>query len=257
MLLRRITQHVQNQNWFAVFLDFLIVVVGVFIGIQVANWNEQINADKHAEVKLSNLLEDLKNEKSVINFTRDYWLTTTDYGEKTIAGFHSDPSISDKQFIISAYQTSQAIVPSSNRATFEQMLASGDINISGSEHFKASLLAFYISNWSENVHMNTQTLYRTTIRRFIPHKIQKAIRDNCGDTFVKIGFITAVSLPKHCDFDFEESDFVEAAKELRQRTDLLMELNEHMSDLNSKLQNLAQTDIQINDIYEQLSQEAQ
>ncbi len=41
MLLRRITQHVKNQNWFAVFLDFIIVVVGVFIGIQVANWNEE------------------------------------------------------------------------------------------------------------------------------------------------------------------------------------------------------------------------
>ena len=40
MLLRRITQHVKNQNWFAVLLDFLIVVVGVFIGIQVANWND-------------------------------------------------------------------------------------------------------------------------------------------------------------------------------------------------------------------------
>ena len=40
MLLRRITKHVTDQNWFAVFIDFLIVVVGVFIGIQVANWNE-------------------------------------------------------------------------------------------------------------------------------------------------------------------------------------------------------------------------
>ncbi len=39
MLLRRITQHVKSQNWFAVFVDFLIVVVGVFIGIQVANWS--------------------------------------------------------------------------------------------------------------------------------------------------------------------------------------------------------------------------
>ncbi|MGJ8664659.1 MAG: hypothetical protein ACSHWU_13465 [Marinicella sp.] len=39
MLLRRITKHVSEQNWFAVFIDFLIVVVGVFIGIQVANWN--------------------------------------------------------------------------------------------------------------------------------------------------------------------------------------------------------------------------
>lgn len=40
MILRRITEHVRAQNWFAVGLDFLIVVIGVFIGIQVANWNE-------------------------------------------------------------------------------------------------------------------------------------------------------------------------------------------------------------------------
>lgn len=40
MILRRLTQHIEDQNWFAVTLDFLIVVVGVFIGIQVANWNE-------------------------------------------------------------------------------------------------------------------------------------------------------------------------------------------------------------------------
>jgi hypothetical protein len=39
MILRRITEHVKTQNWFAVGLDFVIVVVGVFIGIQVANWN--------------------------------------------------------------------------------------------------------------------------------------------------------------------------------------------------------------------------
>lgn len=40
MILRRITEHVRTQNWFAVMLDFVIVVVGVFIGIQVSNWND-------------------------------------------------------------------------------------------------------------------------------------------------------------------------------------------------------------------------
>ena len=39
MLLRRLTKHVKDQNWFAVALDFLIVVLGVFIGLQVNNWN--------------------------------------------------------------------------------------------------------------------------------------------------------------------------------------------------------------------------
>ena len=35
MILRRVTEHVKAQNWFAVAIDFVIVVVGVFIGIQV------------------------------------------------------------------------------------------------------------------------------------------------------------------------------------------------------------------------------
>lgn len=39
MLLRRVIEHVKAQNWFAVALDFVIVVAGVFIGIQVSNLN--------------------------------------------------------------------------------------------------------------------------------------------------------------------------------------------------------------------------
>ena len=41
MILRRITKHVKDQNWFAVGLDFFIVVVGVFFGLQVSNWNAE------------------------------------------------------------------------------------------------------------------------------------------------------------------------------------------------------------------------
>jgi len=40
MLLRRLMQHVNGQNWIAVGLDFVIVVVGVFIGLQVNNLNQ-------------------------------------------------------------------------------------------------------------------------------------------------------------------------------------------------------------------------
>lgn len=40
MLLRSITKHVKDQNWFAVALDFFIVVVGILIAFQVTNWNE-------------------------------------------------------------------------------------------------------------------------------------------------------------------------------------------------------------------------
>ncbi len=40
MLLRRVIEHVREQHWTAIAIDFVIVVAGVFVGIQVANWNE-------------------------------------------------------------------------------------------------------------------------------------------------------------------------------------------------------------------------
>lgn len=40
MLLRRFNQHVKAENWFAVLVDFLIVVLGVFVGLQVQDWND-------------------------------------------------------------------------------------------------------------------------------------------------------------------------------------------------------------------------
>ncbi|MGD9965852.1 MAG: hypothetical protein AB7T59_04985 [Hyphomonadaceae bacterium] len=39
-LKRHCLRHVRKQEWTAIAIDFAIVVIGVFVGIQVANWNE-------------------------------------------------------------------------------------------------------------------------------------------------------------------------------------------------------------------------
>lgn len=39
MILTRVIEHVKKQHWTAVFLDFVIVVLGVFIGLQMQDWN--------------------------------------------------------------------------------------------------------------------------------------------------------------------------------------------------------------------------
>lgn len=60
MILRRVIDHFRKQEWTAIAIDFLIVVVGVFVGIQVSNWNEAAK-DKSAEaVYLSQLRNDLR-----------------------------------------------------------------------------------------------------------------------------------------------------------------------------------------------------
>ena len=40
MRLRSLTKHIREQNWFAVGLDFFIVVAGILIAFQITNWNE-------------------------------------------------------------------------------------------------------------------------------------------------------------------------------------------------------------------------
>ena len=38
-MLRGMSQASREQNWTTVLVKFLLLVVGVFLGIQVANWN--------------------------------------------------------------------------------------------------------------------------------------------------------------------------------------------------------------------------
>lgn len=47
MILRRVMAHLRKQEWTAVAIDFLIVVIGVFVGMQVSNWNADA-ADRRA-----------------------------------------------------------------------------------------------------------------------------------------------------------------------------------------------------------------
>ncbi len=63
MLLRRVIEHVKAQNWTAVGLDFLIVVTGVFIGIQVANWNAERARDTQEDVLMGRLFADVEQMK--------------------------------------------------------------------------------------------------------------------------------------------------------------------------------------------------
>lgn len=40
MILRRISENIRTQNWFVVLIEFVILVVGVFMGLQVQDWND-------------------------------------------------------------------------------------------------------------------------------------------------------------------------------------------------------------------------
>jgi hypothetical protein len=75
MLLRRLSQHLKQQNWFAVALDFFIVVVGILIAFKITSWNEARQDDLIYQQARASVVEEAK-----MNL-----ILATDFTEQTLA----------------------------------------------------------------------------------------------------------------------------------------------------------------------------
>jgi hypothetical protein len=45
MIPHRISEHVKAHDWFAVAIDLFVVILGVFVGMQVQDWNSARQTD--------------------------------------------------------------------------------------------------------------------------------------------------------------------------------------------------------------------
>jgi hypothetical protein len=58
MILRKLADAIREQHWSTVILEILIVVVGIFIGLQVDGWNEGRKKQQDIEVQLLRIADD-------------------------------------------------------------------------------------------------------------------------------------------------------------------------------------------------------
>ena len=141
MLLRRITQHVKDQNWFAVFLDFFIVVAGILIAFQITNWNEARVENNLQSLVEKRLIADFeivdqelvaaveRMERQLINM--EVWRQALQRGSAVE---------SEKESILNAMAYG-ASYPSftSRSATYQELQTSGRLELIASEKFRIAL----------------------------------------------------------------------------------------------------------------------
>lgn len=60
MILRRLSQSLKEQNWMAIGIEFVLLVVGVYLGIQVANWKEARAERELVRGHLTEIAQDLR-----------------------------------------------------------------------------------------------------------------------------------------------------------------------------------------------------
>ncbi|MFK8041747.1 hypothetical protein [Congregibacter sp.] len=74
MLLRNITKHVKDQNWFAVSLDFIIVVFGILIAFQITEWNNARSDARSERALLERLHEEIVATRTLDAATRELFV---------------------------------------------------------------------------------------------------------------------------------------------------------------------------------------
>jgi hypothetical protein len=85
MILRRVIEHVREQNWTAIWIDFVIVVVGVFIGIQVSNWNGNQSEIARERLLLGELRGELAESMKQVAIKQTAFNQVGRSGERSIA----------------------------------------------------------------------------------------------------------------------------------------------------------------------------
>ena len=144
MLLRRITKHIKKENWFAVFLDFLIVVVGVFVGLQVQNWN----TDRLAKEEELRVLTQLQEQFSIFIDTSEIRIKKQIENNDSAANLLNiiqlgeEPTDVDAFIITLGKVDAMAAAPSLPTA-LQELVSSGQLSNLSSPDLRSLLTLFY------------------------------------------------------------------------------------------------------------------
>ena len=227
MFLRRIVEALRTQTWTAIAIELVIVVLGVFIGTQVSNWNQSRLEKAETERLLVQLSPELKFQIDFFDSSRTYYATARRYADQALAAWEGKQRISDEQFVIAAYQASQIIGIGVNTENWALTFGADELRNIDNPQVRRNLELAMTLDYDGVQADAVATPYREQVRRVIPIHLQDLIRRECGDGQIRSTFATY--LPPRCSLRLPPADAAAAANALRARRDLPGELNWHLA----------------------------
>ena len=183
MLLRKVIRHVREQSWTAIAIDFLIVVLGVVVGIQVSNWNEARIESQRANSYLLRIQADIEADIQAVERRHAYWTRVVQYGHAAIA-YAEEGKLSEGsrwQTVLAFYQASQVAPYRSEDTTYRELLNAGDLGLIRNEKLRDALAKFYVSGVGPSNYYILQLVpeYRTNVRGHTSSRVSRYIWANC------------------------------------------------------------------------------
>lgn len=178
MIFRRIKAHIEKENWFAVCIDFLIVVVGVFIGIQVANWNEENTFTNRETELLGELKKETQRTIVLTNQKIHSYSQVTEAGKRSLEYLSSGVSCKTECWpvlvdFLHASQWQQLDVP---RSTYDSMRR---IGLPKNNEIVDAVEAYLAQNAGATPVFSILPRYRNVVRQLVPLKVHEYYWLNC------------------------------------------------------------------------------
>jgi hypothetical protein len=147
MLLRRVIEHVKTQNWTAVALDFLIVVVGILIAFQITEWSEARNDLAKEKVYLARLDSEMDVILDRLQTGLEIAKESSEGAEYLISLAASETALvldnQDREKVRRALRNLRAgRVPAGSPAAFRQMVSNGELTLLRNEELRDALFAY-------------------------------------------------------------------------------------------------------------------
>lgn len=239
MIIRRIAVAIRRQDWAVVLIELLVLIVGIYIGLQVDNWNETRVAHANAKSYYARLVEDLRFEEISRLKRKDYLESVKAHGEAALDALESPGTETGEQFLIDLYQASQIWNYSPQRTTYDELLSGSIANAIPDSGVRAALANYYVGLSNSQIVQQERVPYRTRLRTHMPHDVQSRIRTKCGDIYEFLGgTMPTIYLPETCEIGLEPEEIDNALRALTEYKELQRDLTRNLADLDIKIQNL-------------------
>jgi len=241
MNLRRIMEHVRKLEWRAIGIELVIVIVGVFIGMQVSNWNVEREARQTGAMFAERLKADLREEAWYYQLQIEYSRDVLANAERAVDALSGRLNDSNEALLISAYRATQYKQKARRRATYDELVSTGTLGLISSQTLRNTALQVYNFPTLDNVaREGMQSRYREAFRMTLPNDVQRALGRNCGDRFVRAGDYEGLGdlIDYPCQTGLSTDVIEDAVKRLRANEALIPLLRLRIADLETRLVDL-------------------
>lgn len=236
MILRRIREHVGTHNWFAVSIDLVIVVLGVFLGTQVSNWNAERLAHEAGGTYRARIVRDLENNQSDLQSRKAYFEQVREFALLVLRDLDGSARMPDEQFLIAAYQATQIYPRPLTRGTYDEIQSVGALDTLGDVATRDNIANYYVAVETSEATFRNVPPYREIVRRAIPYQVQARIRQACAEvmTTATTG-LARLTLPANCTLGMDRSALTQGAARVRATSGLELDVTRLLADLDQKL----------------------